>query len=204
MNLHDFILIKIAYAAVRGSAAVRAVRAALCSSSAHNNMCAVHAAVCGNVLGSVWQCARQCAAVRQCSSLQQCAALCGSVRQCGCAAVCGSVRQCGLACAALLRQCAAVCSSAAVRVCQWALPVWGTVWQCVAVRMVVCVGALYAYIHEVACTRNNIHIGMPLQGGGNEPHLPRLTIILTDRQNELLYINTRKPHLPCTTYGELM
>jgi hypothetical protein len=32
---------------------------------------AVPTAVCGSVLGSVWQCARQCAAVRHCGSLRQ-------------------------------------------------------------------------------------------------------------------------------------
>jgi hypothetical protein len=69
---------------VRGSAALRAVRAAMCG-SVHGSVRAVRAAVCGSsVLGSVWQCARQCAAVRQCGSMQQCTA----VQQC--AAVCGS------------------------------------------------------------------------------------------------------------------
>jgi hypothetical protein len=59
----------------------------------------VHVAVCGSVLGSVWQCARHCAAVRHCSSVRQCSSVrrsmrqsvCGSVAACGRAAVCGSV-----------------------------------------------------------------------------------------------------------------
>ena len=88
----------------------------------------VHAAVCGSVIGSVWQCARHCAAVRQCSSVRQCNSvrrsmrhsLCGSVAACGKAAVCGSVRPCG---SVRQGQCvtvrAAVCSS-----------VLGSVWQC--------------------------------------------------------------------------
>jgi hypothetical protein len=67
----------------------------------HSGVCALHVIVCGSVLGSVWQWARQCAAVRQCGNVWQCACLlsvCGSVRQYGrqCAAVCmvvsGSVR----------------------------------------------------------------------------------------------------------------
>ena len=93
MNSFGFICLERACAAVCGSAAVQAVRVAVCG-SAHDGVRAVRAAVCGSVLGSVWQCALQCAAIRQCSSLQQCAAVCGSVRQC--VAVCGSVRQCGV------------------------------------------------------------------------------------------------------------
>jgi hypothetical protein len=61
----------------------------------------VHAAVCGSVLGSVWHCARHCAAVRQCNSVRQCGSLCAAVWQ----------RTAGRRCAAM-RQC--VCGSAAV------------------------------------------------------------------------------------------
>jgi hypothetical protein len=41
-------------------------------------VCAQCAVVCGSALGSVWECARQCAAVRQFAAVLQCAA----VRQC--------------------------------------------------------------------------------------------------------------------------
>jgi hypothetical protein len=64
---------------VRQSAAVQAVWAAVCG-IVHDSVPAVRAAVCGSILGGVWQCSRQCAAVRQCSSLQQFAAVRGSVR----------------------------------------------------------------------------------------------------------------------------
>jgi hypothetical protein len=56
----------------------------------------MHAAVCGSVLGSVWQCARQCAAVRQCGSVRQCAQLCVAVRAAVCGSALGSVWQCAL------------------------------------------------------------------------------------------------------------
>jgi hypothetical protein len=64
-------------------------------------------AVCGSVLGSVWQCARQCAAVRQCAVVR--VWQCGSVWQCArlsatvCAAVCGSVWQCTQQCTTVMR-----------------------------------------------------------------------------------------------------
>jgi hypothetical protein len=63
-------------------AAVQVVRAAVCG-NAHGSVRAVRvAAVCdGSALGSVRQCAWQCAAIRQCDSV--------AVR--GSAAVCGSV-----------------------------------------------------------------------------------------------------------------
>jgi hypothetical protein len=48
---------------------IAAVRAAVCG-SAHGSMRTVCAIVYGSVLGSVWQCARQCAAVWQCDSVQ--------------------------------------------------------------------------------------------------------------------------------------
>jgi hypothetical protein len=71
----------------------------------HCSVWQVHSAVCGSALGSVWQCARQCAAVRGGAAV---CVKCGSVRQyCSvwhCAAVCSSVRQCGSARAAV-RQC---------------------------------------------------------------------------------------------------
>ena len=88
--------INIVCAALRqcGSAAVRAA----VRHSAHGSVRAVRAVGCGSALGSVWECARQCAALRQCGSVRQCAAVCGSVRQCGSAAVrvwqCAVVRQC--------------------------------------------------------------------------------------------------------------
>jgi hypothetical protein len=47
----------------------------VCDGSAHGSVRAVRAALCVSALGSVWQCARQCAAVRQCGSVQQCAAV---------------------------------------------------------------------------------------------------------------------------------
>jgi hypothetical protein len=56
---------------------VRAVRAAVCG-SVHDSVRAVRAAECGSALGSVWQCAQQCAAV--CGMLR--AAV--RVQQCGC------------------------------------------------------------------------------------------------------------------------
>jgi hypothetical protein len=52
------------------------VRVAACGST-HNNMCAVCTIVCISALGSVWQCARQCAA------LSGSAAVCGSAAACG-------------------------------------------------------------------------------------------------------------------------
>jgi hypothetical protein len=42
---------------------------------------AVHAAVCGTARGSVWQCVRQCAAVRQCTRQRAVVQRCGRVRQ---------------------------------------------------------------------------------------------------------------------------
>ena len=166
-----------------GSAAVRAVRASVCG-SAHGSVRAVRAAVCGSILGSLWQCARQRAAVWQCSSLQQWAAVGGSAAVRQCAAVCGSaavrVQQCGS-----VRQCAALCGSACVAVWQCATvraAVCGSVRQCVAVRMAVCGSTLYLYIHKVA---HNILLVCPFRGGGNEPHIPRM-LILTDQQYELL------------------
>jgi hypothetical protein len=110
----------------------------------------VCAALCGSALGgSVWQCARQCAAVRlvvygsraqgsvcQSGSVRAvCAFVCdsavGSVWQCArqCAAVYGSVRQCAALCGSV-RQCATVCNSAAV-----------LMWQCSNVRQLVMVCA---------------------------------------------------------------
>jgi hypothetical protein len=62
------------------------------------------------LLDSAWQCARHCAANRQCGSVRQCAAVCSSIQQW--AAVCGSARGC-------VRQSVAVCGSA-----------HGSVWQC--------------------------------------------------------------------------
>jgi hypothetical protein len=75
-------------AAECGSVAARvAVRAAVCD-SAYGSVRAVHAVVCGNALGGVWQCARQCEAVRQCAAVYVNAR--GCVRQCA-QAVCGSM-----------------------------------------------------------------------------------------------------------------
>jgi hypothetical protein len=162
-------------AAVQQCAAVRqytAVWAAVCG-SAHDSVCAVPAVVCGSALGSVWQCAQQCAAVQQCDSVQQC----GRVWQCERQSV--AVRtvvctQCAQQCAALrlavvygsvlgrmrlsgsaavrgsVRQCAGLCAVVRVAVC-------GGVWQCVAVRTAVYGSALYICVHIV------VHnIGTPL------------------------------------------
>jgi hypothetical protein len=38
--------------------------------SGHGSVLPVHAIVCGSALGSVWQCVRQCAALRQCGSVR--------------------------------------------------------------------------------------------------------------------------------------
>jgi hypothetical protein len=89
--------------------------------------------VCISALGSIWQCAQQCAALSVsaavCGSVWQCvqqcvavrAAVCGSahdsvcaVRMIVCISVLGTVWQCAQRCAALsssVRQCAAVCGS---------------------------------------------------------------------------------------------
>ena len=67
-----------------------------------------------------------------CAKCAQCAGQCAAVRAavCGSAAVrvwqCGSVRQCGS-----VWQCARQCAAVRAAVC-------GSVWQCVAVRTVVC------------------------------------------------------------------
>jgi hypothetical protein len=85
-------------AAVHGSAAVRAVRAAVCGSAHGSVRASVRLAVCSSGLGKVWQCARQCVAVRQCGRVQKCGILrqFAVVRQCGFVpqyvAVCGSAR----------------------------------------------------------------------------------------------------------------
>ena len=65
----------------------------------------VHAAVCGSVLGSVWQCARHCTAARHSSSVRHSRSVRRSMRH----SVCGSVAACGRV---------AVCGSAVVRVWQ--------------------------------------------------------------------------------------
>jgi hypothetical protein len=68
-------------------AVVPGVQAAVCG-SAYGSVRAVRAAVCSiSVIGSVWQCVRQCAA-----TIRQCVVVCGSVQQCG--SVCVAVRQC--------------------------------------------------------------------------------------------------------------
>ena len=81
-----------------------------------------------SVLGSVWQCAWQFAAVYM--------AVCGSV------AVCGNVRLHGSAFVAV-EQCAAVYGSARGLCAAVRTAVYGSVWQCVAVRAAVCSSALY-------------------------------------------------------------
>jgi hypothetical protein len=115
---------------VSRSAAVQAMRAAVRGSAPGSVRAERVAVVCGCALGSVWQCAQQCAAVRQsgivrggdvrlpvnaalCGSVWQCTRLCAAVYAAVCAAVCGSVRssvrgsvwQCARQCAAI-RQCA--------------------------------------------------------------------------------------------------
>jgi len=60
------------------------------------------AAPCGSASGSLWLCARQCAAVHLVVYVWQCARQCAAVRHC--AAVRNSMRQC-------VRQCAVVCGS---------------------------------------------------------------------------------------------
>jgi hypothetical protein len=55
--------------------------------------------VCGSASSSVWQCARQCAALRQCPAVSDSAAVCNSsAAVCGSAAVCASVVVRGSAC----------------------------------------------------------------------------------------------------------
>jgi hypothetical protein len=126
------------------------------------------------IQASVWQCTRQCAAVRQCGSVWLCSnavrqyAIVWAVRQCKIAAVrgsaSGSVWQCKQQCAAV-RQCvaarAALCGSAAVGVavsgvvCSSA-SVCGSVRQCVAVqqcaavRAAVCISAAVRQ-HAAVC-----------------------------------------------------
>jgi len=63
--------------------------------------------VYGSMRSSVWQRARQCAAVRQCDSVRQCARLCVAVHVAVCGSALDSVQQCGSACVAV-QQCAAV------------------------------------------------------------------------------------------------
>jgi uncharacterized membrane protein len=107
-------------------------------------------AVCGSERGSVWQCTRQCVAVRlivyvsACGSvrLRDRAAVCSSaaVVCSSAAAVCGCAA--GRACMAV-RLCAAVRQCVAVRAA-----LWGSVWQCVAVRVALCgSSALYVYVY---------------------------------------------------------
>jgi hypothetical protein len=75
---------------------VQAARVAVCC-CVHGSVRTVRVAVCSSFVGSVWQCALQCAAVQQCGSVRQCAAVCGSASVAvlwQCAAVCSSVRQC--------------------------------------------------------------------------------------------------------------
>jgi hypothetical protein len=81
----------------------------VCDSAHHGSVRAVCAAVaCGSVLGSLWQCAQQCAAVRQCGSVRQCAA----VRQSVAVRQCASVRQRVVVCATVcVQQCARTCAA---------------------------------------------------------------------------------------------
>jgi hypothetical protein len=94
------------------------VPAAVCGGARDSVRTVMRAAVCGSVLGSVWQCARY--SVRLSSS----AAVCGSAR--------GSVWQCARQCVAVR---AAVCGSAR-----------GCVWQCA--RQCVAVRSTYYYAHS--------------------------------------------------------
>jgi hypothetical protein len=114
---------------------------------------AVHTAVCGSTLGSVWKCARQslCQAVRQCDSLLQCCSVqqCGSVRQYSSVRMCGRTRLCG---SAVVCGSTTVCGSAhgSMRQC---VAVFGNEWQCVAVRAALCNGSgLYVYIYTKLLT----------------------------------------------------
>jgi hypothetical protein len=134
-----------------GRAGVKAARAAALQCEA------VHAGVCASAHVSVWECTRQCVAVRlvvywQCKALGSALeSVRGSVRLCGSEAVCCSAAVCGCA-ARRARVCgsAVVCSSAAV--CGSA---HGSVRQCVAVCGSVCgivwwQCALREHIHKVA------------------------------------------------------
>jgi hypothetical protein len=116
----------------------------------------VHAAVCGSVLGSVWQCARHCTAARHSSSVRQgggvrqCGSACVAVRQCGsmngsvwqCTQLCAAVRTvvCGSAYCSDVQQCAQLCLAVQAAV-------YGSVWQCAAVRQCV------AGVRTAVCAR---------------------------------------------------
>jgi hypothetical protein len=106
----------------------------------------------------IWMYCIDCAIIRQSGSLRQWC----SVRQCERQFI--SVGQCAAVCSSV-----AVCSSAAV--CGSA---HGSVWQC----------ALHTYTYTKSLT---IYIGMcPYRSGGNESHIPCLSIRTNADQYELL------------------
>jgi hypothetical protein len=122
-------------AAVQQCAAVRECTA-VWQCAAVRQCVAVRTEVCGSAHGSVWQCARQCAAESAHGSVWQCAQQCVAVRTVVCAQYArqyaavrlvvvyviarGSVCLCGSTAVCLVRQCACVSAR-------------GSVWQCVAV-----------------------------------------------------------------------
>jgi hypothetical protein len=144
-------------AAVCGSAAVRQ-----CGSARHCErqfvavctvVCVVRGIVCRSALTSLWQCTRQCAAVRQCGSFLQS----GSVRQCEWQCVCGSTHDnvravrtavCGSALGSSIWQCARQC--AAVRQC-------GSVRHCASVRVAVC-GSARGSMRRCVAMRGSAHV----------------------------------------------
>jgi hypothetical protein len=163
MNLYESKAFVRRNAAVRGSAAVWAVRAAVrqeCERCERQ-----YVAVCMVVCA---QCAQQCVAV---FLVIVYGSVHGSVRQFGvvrqCAVVCGSVRQC-----AAVRQCVAVRAA-----------VCGSVWQCVAVRMAVC-GSAHGRVWQCALRI----LVCPWKGSGNEPHHPCI-FIWTNRSIRVINTN---------------